>query len=89
MPTVVQRDVVASAELNLMIRRNSEQLVLQRHVRFRGKANTSSQDIGQCSALFGQRIYHRCARRRQRCLLSLSVLWYPYEVCDIYLEHVA
>ena len=46
----------------------SEQFVLQGHVRFRLKANTGTEDVRQGRTLLGQRIDHRRSRRGQRGL---------------------
>jgi hypothetical protein len=55
-----------------------EQLMLQRHVGFWSKANTSTQYIGQRSALLGQTIHNWRARGRQWSLQERQ--FYPLEV---------
>ena len=48
----------------------SEQLVLQSHVRLGLKTDASTEDIGQCAALFSKGIDHWGTRRGQRRLYS-------------------
>lgn len=49
-----------------------EELVLQRHVRFRLKANASPENVGQRSTLLSQSVDNRSAGWRQRSLKHVA-----------------
>lgn len=45
-----------------------EQLVFKRHVRFRLKSDTCTENVGESATLFGKSIDNRGTRRCERCL---------------------